>query len=150
MALRFKERVDPFGLPQVNPDRQRGSVCVRACPLWAEHAGRVVAATGDPDRTDQAGHPQQNGRHERMHRTRKREATKPVAAHVLHQQARFDDFLTHYNTDRPHQALGMRVPADRYARSPRGYRGLGELTYPFHDPTIMVTGCGRICFAAAR
>ena len=73
------------------------------------------------------GHPQQNGRHERMHLTLKREATKPAAANVLQQQARFDDFLTRFNTDRPHQALGMKVPADFYARSPRVYRGLEEL-----------------------
>ena len=73
------------------------------------------------------GHPQQNGRHERMHLTLKREATKPAAANVLQQQARFDDFVTRYNTDRPHQALGMKVPADLYARSPRVYRGLEEL-----------------------
>jgi hypothetical protein len=59
------------------------------------------------------GHPQQNGRHERMHLTLKREATKPAAGNVLQQQARFDDFVTRYNTDRPHQALGMKVPADR-------------------------------------
>ena len=96
------------------------------------------------------GHPQQNGRHERMHLTLKREATKPAAANVLQQQARFDDFITRYNTDRPHQALGMKVPADVYARSPRVYRGLEELTYPFHDQTIMVTGCGRICFRGRK
>ena len=96
------------------------------------------------------GHPQQNGRHERMHLTLKREATKPAAANVLQQQARFDDFLTRYNTDRPHQALGMKVPADLYARSARVYRGLEELTYPFHDQTIMVTGCGRICFRGRK
>jgi putative transposase len=91
------------------------------------------------------GHPQQNGRHERMHLILKREATKPAAANVL-QQARFDDFVTRHSTDRPHQALGMKVPADLYARSARVYRGLGELTYPFHDQTIPVTGCGRIYF----
>src|SRR5918996_1584727 len=96
------------------------------------------------------GHPQQNGRHERMHLTLKREATKPAASNVLQQQARFDDFITRYNTDRPNQALGMKVPADLYARSPRVYRGLEELTYPFHDQTIMVTGCGRICFRGRK
>ena len=96
------------------------------------------------------GHPQQNGRHERMHLTLKREATKPAAANVLQQQARFDDFLTRYNTDRPHQALGMKVPADLYARSARVYRGLEELTYPFHDQTILVTGCGRLCFRGRK
>src|SRR4029077_19613190 len=94
----------------------------------------------------QPGHPPQNGRHERMHLTLKTEATKPAAANVFQQQARFDTFLERYNHGRPHQALGMKVPADLYARSPRVYRGLDELTYPFHDHTITVTRCGRICF----
>ena len=66
----------------------------------------------------------------------KQEATKPAAGNVLQQQARFDDFVDAYNTERPHQALGMKVPADLYTRSPRVYRGLEELTYPFHDRTI--------------
>jgi putative transposase len=96
------------------------------------------------------GQPQQNGRHERMHLTLKREATKPAAANVLQQQARFDTFMARYNHDRPHQALGMQVPADVYARSPRVYRGLEELTYPFHDHTIAVTRCGRICFKSRK
>jgi putative transposase len=92
------------------------------------------------------GQPQQNGRHERMHLTLKQETTKPAAANVLQQQARFDAFLARYNEDRPHQALDMKVPADLYTRSPRVYRGLQELTYPFHDATFTVTRCGRICF----
>jgi putative transposase len=94
----------------------------------------------------QPGHPQQNGRHERMHLTLKKEATKPAAANVLEQQARFDAFVERYNQERPHQALAMKVPADVYVRSPRVYRGLDELTYPFHDATFTVTHCGRICF----
>ena len=92
------------------------------------------------------GHPQQNGRHERMHRTLKTEATKPAAANVLQQQARFDAFVARYNHERPHQALDMRVPADVYARSTRVYRGLEDVTYPFADATFTVTHCGRICF----
>jgi len=94
----------------------------------------------------QPGCPQQNGRHERMHRTLKKEATKPAAENVLQQQARFDTFVEQYNRERPHQALGMKVPADVYTRSPRPYRGLSDLTYPFHDATFTVTHCGRICF----
>ncbi len=92
------------------------------------------------------GHPEQNGRHERMHLTLKREATKPAAPNFLQQQARFDAFVARYNDERPHEALEMRVPADDYARSPRPYRGLGELEYPFHDWTAIVTTCGRICY----
>jgi putative transposase len=94
----------------------------------------------------QPGHPQQNGRHERMHLTLKRDATKPASPNVLQQQARFDAFIQQYNRERPHEALAMKVPADVYTRSPRVYRGLQELTYPFHDHTIPVTRCGRICF----
>jgi putative transposase len=96
------------------------------------------------------GHPQQNGRHERMHLTLKRAATKPAAANVLQQQARFDAFIDEYNHERPHQALEMKVPADVYVRSSRVYRGLEELTYPFHDTTITVTHCGPICFKGQK
>jgi len=96
------------------------------------------------------GQPQQNGRHERMHLTLKQEATKPAEANVLRQQARFDAFVTRYNEERPHQALGMLVPAAVYVRSPRVYRGLEELTYPYHDATITVTHCGRLCFGGRK
>ena len=92
------------------------------------------------------GHPEQNGRHERMHLTLKTEATKPAAANALQQQARFDRFIHRYNQERPHQALGMKVPADLYARSARVYHGVGELDYPLHDWTAIVTHCGRICY----
>jgi putative transposase len=91
------------------------------------------------------GHPEQNGRHERMHLTLKKEATKPAAQNFLQQQAKFDEFITGYNRERPHQALDMKYPAELYAISPRKYRGLTELRYPFHDRTITVTRCGRIC-----
>jgi putative transposase len=96
------------------------------------------------------GHPQQNGRHERMHLTLKKEATKPAAKNFLQQQAKFDQFIDCYNRERPHQALGMRYPSELYSASPRPYRGLDELQYPFHDRTITVTRCGRICFGRQK
>jgi putative transposase len=96
------------------------------------------------------GHPQQNGRHERMHLTLKKEATKPAAKNFLQQQARFDAFIDCYNHERPHQAIGMKYPAELYEPSPRPYRGLTELAYPFHDRTITVTRCGRICFGRRK
>lgn len=92
------------------------------------------------------GHPEQNGRHERMHLTLKQDATRPAAANVLQQQMRFDTFVRRYNHDRPHQALDMATPATRYAASPRVYRALDDLVYPFHDWTAVVTRCGRICY----
>ena len=63
--------------------------------------------------------PQENGRHERMHRTLKKETSCPPSANAAQQQARFDDFRRHYNQERPHEALGQRPPADLYAPSPR-------------------------------
>ena len=62
------------------------------------------------------GCPQQNGRHERMHLTLKKEATKPAALNLLQQQERFDAFIDGFNHERPHQALQMRYPAELYAR----------------------------------
>ena len=81
-----------------------------------------------------------------MHLTLKLETTKPAGRNFLQQQAKFDDFIECYNTERPHQALNMRYPAERYVPSTRPYRGLPELDYPFHDRTATVTTCGRICF----
>jgi transposase InsO family protein len=91
------------------------------------------------------GHPQQNGRHERMHLTLKKETTRPPGANSLNQQGRFDDFLREFNAERPHEALAMRCPAEIYAPSTRPYDGLPEIAYPFHDRDILVTACGRLC-----
>jgi transposase InsO family protein len=91
------------------------------------------------------GRPQQNGRHERMHLTLKKETTRPPGMNSLQQQAKFDAFLQEFNTERPHEALAMKCPAEIYKPSPSAYRGLPELSYPFHDREILVTACGRIC-----
>jgi len=58
---------------------------------------------------------------------------------------RYEGCTTRYNQEGPHQALDMQVPADRYTRSARLYRGLDDLSYPFADATFSVTHC-RICF----
>jgi transposase InsO family protein len=91
------------------------------------------------------GHPQQNGRHERMHLTLKKEATRPPGMNSLQQQARFDAFVREFNAERPHEALAMRCPAELYTAAPRSYDGLPDLEYPWHDRDILVTACGRIC-----
>ena len=96
------------------------------------------------------GHPQQNGRHERMHLTLKKEATRPPGANSLQQQAKFDAFVSEFNNERPHQALDMRMPAEVYSPSTRPYAGLPELHYPLHDKDVLVTACGRICMHRKR
>ena len=95
-------------------------------------------------------HPEQNGRHERMHLTLKKEATHPAAKNLLQQQGKFDRFIHEFNQERPHQGIGMKYPAELYVSSSRSYRGLGELEYPFHDRTITVTCCGRICIGKRK
>jgi putative transposase len=96
------------------------------------------------------GSPQQNGRHERMHLTLKKEATKPAGANFLQQQERFDKFIQIFNNERPHEALQMKCPAEIYQPSPRPYSGLPDIDYPFHDKTIVVTHCGRICLGSKK
>jgi transposase InsO family protein len=91
------------------------------------------------------GHPQQNGRHERMHLTLKKEATRPPGMNSLQQQARFDTFVHEFNVERPHEALAMKCPAEFYIASTRPHDGLTDLVYPLHDRDILVTACGRIC-----
>jgi len=73
-----------------------------------------------PERIE-PGHPEQNGRHERLHRTLKQDAMKPPAATAKAQQERCDSFLSVYNTERPHEALGQVPPASLYEISPRPY-----------------------------
>jgi transposase InsO family protein len=96
------------------------------------------------------GHPQQNGRHERMHLTLKTETTKPAAFNFLQQQERFDRFIDVYNNKRPHQALGGAYPGDLYTPSARTYQMPCEPEYPFHDRTVRVTRCGRICIGKRK
>ena len=96
------------------------------------------------------GNPQQNGRHERMHLTLKKEATKPASFNLLQQQERFDAFVEIYNNERPHQALSGAYPGDLYTPSARPYEPPPEPDYPFHDRTVRVTRCGRICIGKRK
>ena len=90
------------------------------------------------------GRPQQNGRHERMHRTLKAEATRPPAANLAAQQRVLERFRRRYNEERPHRALKGEVPATLYRPSPRPYpEREPELTYPGHFRILRVctNGC---------
>ena len=73
------------------------------------------------------------------------ETTRPPGGNILQQQGRFDAFVSEFNAERPHEALQMRCPGQLYSPSPRPYRGLPEVAYPFHDREVLVTSCGRIC-----
>jgi len=63
----------------------------------------------------------------------------------LQQQGRFDAFVKGFNTERPHEALAMQCPGERYSPSRKPYQSLPELAYPINDKEPLVTCCGRIC-----
>ena len=84
--------------------------------------------------------PQQNGRHERMHRTLKAEATRPPSGNLQAQQTRFNRFRAEYNDERPHEALGQETPASLYRPSRRALpRTLSPLEYPGHFEVRLVS-----------
>jgi len=93
----------------------------------------------------QPSHPEQNGRHERMHKTLKAETTRPPAANERAQQRLFDSFREEFNTERPHERLGNKTPAAFYQPSPRPYpERLPPLEYPGHFEVRRVSHNGGI------
>lgn len=93
------------------------------------------------------GHPEQNGSHERMHRTLKAETARPPAGNASLQQARFEEFRRYYNEERPHEGLGQKPPARLYEPSRRPYpEKLPEPEYPGHYEVRSVQTEGFICW----
>jgi putative transposase len=84
--------------------------------------------------------PQQNGRHERMHKTLKAATTRPPEKNLKEQQARFNAFQEEFNEERPHEALDQETPASQYKPSPRSMPfKLPELEYPSHYEVRLVS-----------
>lgn len=96
-------------------------------------------------------HPEENGAHERMHRTLKQQTAKPPADNPKAQQDVFDHFRVEFNDERPHEYLGMRPPSDVYTPSPRPFpQKLPELEYAAGDTLRLVTTNGTINFKDKR
>lgn len=112
--------------------------------VWIMDLG-VTPVYSDP------GHPQQNGRHERMHRDLKAESTRPPGVNIRAQQKMFDRFREDYNTVRPHESLGMKTPEEVHIRSIREYPNkIPEWYYPKESRTKIVTVNGAIRFDSER
>jgi len=95
----------------------------------------------------QPSSPQQNGAHERMHRTLKAETTKPPANNLTGQQRKFDAFRRVYNLERPHEALENDTPAERWEPSPRPYpKTIKDPEYPEHYKVRLVSTGGHFRF----
>ena len=94
------------------------------------------------------GKPQENGRHERMHRTLKFATARPARQNLLQQQDRFDEFALEFNEQRPHEALDQRTPAAVYVASTRRCPPrLPALSYPGYDDVLRVNVSGQINLA---
>lgn len=109
------------------------------CPFAGNGLGRLSALSvwwirlGIRPVRGRPRHPQDNGRHERMHRTLKAETTRPPALESRGQQRRFDGFRAEYNQERPHEALHQQPPARIYQASPRPYpEQIPAIDYPSH------------------
>jgi putative transposase len=97
-----------------------------------------------PERID-TGHPEQNGRHERMHRTLKEETASPPKSSMRQQQRAFEAFKYEYNFERPHEALGQKPPASFYEHSRRPYPVRApKVEYDHGDVTRQVRSNGEI------
>ena len=146
----FERLFRRYGLPERLrtdngvPFASLGTAGLSRLSIWWIRLGIV------PERI-KPGQPQQNGRHERMHRTLKRAAAQPPAANARVQQRRFDAFRRHYNVDRPHEALAQRTPASLYTVSTRPYpERLPELAYASYIHPHRVCDSGLIYWSALR
>ena len=126
MEAAFREYGLPWAIRSDNgsPFASRGVGGLSQLSVWWLKL-RIVPERIEP------GEPQQNGRHERMHLTLKRETASPPKRSLLGQQRRFDAFRREFNEVRPHEGLGMATPASRYEASPRAYPArLEDPEYP--------------------
>ena len=133
-----------FGLPDVlrvdngPPFGSRGVCGLSQLSAWWLQLGIRVEFL-------EPSHPEQNGVHERMHRTLKADTTRPPAATPEAQQGRFDRWRREFNQERPHEALGMQRPAERYRRSGRRYTDHPQpFAYPRHYEIRRVKSSGIV------
>lgn len=95
--------------------------------------------------------PDQNGRHERMHRTMKQQVTKPPGKNLLQQQEMLDNFATIFNNERPHEGLNMKCPADVYKPSAKAFPGIiEEYDYSKYEHKSRVSACGSLHFKGRK
>ena len=139
----FQRAFEAYGLPQTirtdngPPFANRGIGISRLSAWWIK--------LGIRHERIEPGCPEQNGRHERMHRSLKADTANPPAKSLRTQQRRFDRWREEFNYERPHEALELRPPADLYVVSGRRYpERLPEITYPRHFEVRQVRQNGAI------
>lgn len=137
---RFRHLFREFGLPQrIRTDN--GPPFASTAIAGLSQLSVWWISLGITPELIEPGKPQQNGRHERMHRTLKKETTRPARANLRAQQSRFNDFRRVYNYERPHEALNLETPSVLYSPSNRPFTDRPPpLEYPAHFELRRVSG----------
>jgi len=150
VKMRFERVFQQYGLPEVirtdngTPFSSRGLGGLSRLSYWWIRLGI------HPERIE-PGCPQQNGRHERMHKTLKDHTARPPAKTLTKQQHRFNQFCVEYNEHRPHEALDMRTPSQCYRSSIREFPSrLPRINYPDHMQVRRVYPHGDIIYLGKR
>ena len=138
-----------FGLPRAIRSDNGSPFASRALGGLSRLSVQWLMLGIQPERIE-PGHPEQNGRHERMHRTLKAETANPPSPNLRAQQKAFDAFREEFNFVRPHEALGQRTPASVYTVSPREYLGPTEPDYGDHCEVRCVRRGGEIKWQGKR
>lgn len=140
----FERLFQEYGLPEaIRSDNGTPFATQALCGLSRLSVWWMKLGVGH-DRID-PGQPQQNGRHERMHKTLKAECARPPEADRARQQACFDRWRAEFNEERPHEALGYATPASVYRRSPRPMPDVvPEPAYPAHFEVRYLSRSGNI------
>lgn len=146
----FEQAFVEYGMPAAirsdngSPFSARAIAGLSALSIWWIRLGIT------PERIT-PGSPWENGRHERMHRTLKAEATRPPQANRKQQPRAFDDFRCEFNEERPHEGIGQKTPASLYNPSKRPYPNrLPDTSYPSSHQTRIVSDAGTIGFVGRR
>lgn len=146
----FEDVFRAYGLPRVlrtdngTPFASQGLAGLTRLSAWWLRLGIRHQRT-------EPAHPEQNGCHERMHRTLKASTTRPARDTSLQQQERFDEFREEFNEKRPHEAIDMKRPADLYYASDRPLPDpLPDLGYPLHDDVLVVQRSGHVRLPRGR
>ncbi len=144
--LAFKEYGMPLAIRSDNgaPFSSRALFGLSKLSVWWLRLGIKIERT-------QPGCPQQNGRHERIHKTLKLEVLGTRKANFLQQQEVLDEFVEQYNQIRPHAALNMQTPSEIYRPSPRTYpKILTDPSYANADRIASVSGCGAMAIGRQK
>jgi transposase InsO family protein len=149
--LEFRRVFREFGIPrQIHTDNGRPFGAVQAIKRLTRLSVWFIEQGIEPVYSDPA-HPEQNGRHERMHRDLKGEATRPPGYNLRTQQRKLNEFVNEYNYERPHKALELETPGSVHTYSRKPYHEkVEDWIYPDYCEVRRVTKNGALRWRSTK